>query len=315
MSRGRNGLRLKTLKYNLELTSRCNLRCGMCPMDEIDRPYEDAPWWMVEKIAAEMKELGLKMRYLHELGEPLLYKKLPEAIDLFPGRLRLDERDAPDGGKGEGDPLDVVVADHPFNRHADSGGLREIPGRKARGRRRERPSFSRALARQEYPGGHPADDHAAHPARAHARHRGFLRAPQVPPGARHAEDLRRSRHFRGHGAPPGLLRLLSGHAVPVVRDPRQWKRQPLLLRLRCDPAARKREDADDSRDRVVADARRHRGRFSTHDFSKLPRCAECFKNPAAAPPVTDRVWMLAQKLPSYVKDPLRRFLNRPNPES
>src|SRR5690348_16315233 len=71
MSRGRNGLRLKTLKYNLELTSRCNLLCGMCPMDEIDRPYEDAPWWMVEKIAAEMKDLGLHMRYLHELGEPL----------------------------------------------------------------------------------------------------------------------------------------------------------------------------------------------------------------------------------------------------
>jgi len=85
MSRDRHGLRLRTLKYNLELTSRCNFRCGMCPMDDIQRPYEDAPWWMVEKVAAEMKDLGLKMRYLHELGEPLLYKRLGEAIDLFPG--------------------------------------------------------------------------------------------------------------------------------------------------------------------------------------------------------------------------------------
>ena len=32
-----------------------------------------------------MRELGLPMKYLHEMGEPLLYKRLPEAIDLFPG--------------------------------------------------------------------------------------------------------------------------------------------------------------------------------------------------------------------------------------
>ena len=85
MSRGRNGLRLHSLKYMLELTSRCNLRCGMCPMDVLTRPFEDAPWDMVEDVARQMKDLGLKMRYLHEMGEPFLYKRLPEAIDLFPG--------------------------------------------------------------------------------------------------------------------------------------------------------------------------------------------------------------------------------------
>ena len=42
MSRGKDGLRLKSLKYMLELTSRCNLRCGMCPMDVLTRPFEDA---------------------------------------------------------------------------------------------------------------------------------------------------------------------------------------------------------------------------------------------------------------------------------
>ena len=85
MSRGKNGLRLGTLKYMLELTSRCNLRCGMCPMDALTRPFEDAPWDMVEDVARQMKSLNLKMRYLHEMGEPFLYKRLPEAIDLFPG--------------------------------------------------------------------------------------------------------------------------------------------------------------------------------------------------------------------------------------
>ena len=54
-------------------------------MDVLTRPFEDAPWDMVEDVARQMRELGLPMKYLHEMGEPLLYKRLPEAIDLFPG--------------------------------------------------------------------------------------------------------------------------------------------------------------------------------------------------------------------------------------
>jgi len=85
MSKGKNGLRLRSLKYMLELTSRCNLRCGMCPMDVLTRPFEDAPFDMVEDVARQMRELDLPMKYLHEMGEPFLYKRLCEAIDLFPG--------------------------------------------------------------------------------------------------------------------------------------------------------------------------------------------------------------------------------------
>ena len=80
MSRGKNGLRLGSLKYMLELTSRCNLRCGMCPMDVLTRPFEDAPFGMVEDVARQMKDLKLPMRYLHEMGEPFLYKRLPEMV-------------------------------------------------------------------------------------------------------------------------------------------------------------------------------------------------------------------------------------------
>ena len=53
--------------------------------------------------------------------------------------------------------------------------------------------------------------------------------------------------------------------------------------------------------------------FRTGDFSQLPRCAECFKNPAAKPPLTDRLWRYAQAFPW--KDPFRRFLNVPGGEN
>ena len=104
MSKGKNGLRLRSLKYMLELTSRCNLRCGMCPMDVLTRPFEDAPFDMVEDVARQMRELRLPMKYLHEMGEPLLYKRLPEAIDLFPGVCVSTNGDAAERAVVEGHP-------------------------------------------------------------------------------------------------------------------------------------------------------------------------------------------------------------------
>jgi hypothetical protein len=78
-------LDLSTAKIGVELTSRCNLRCGMCPMGNLGRPEDDMPWWLVEKVAADFRENGIQARWLHEMGEPLLYPRLAEAIDLFPG--------------------------------------------------------------------------------------------------------------------------------------------------------------------------------------------------------------------------------------
>ena len=74
-------LDLSTAKIGVELTSRCNLRCGMCPMGNLGRPEDDMPWWVVQKIAADFRDNGIQARWLHEMGEPLL----AEAIDLFPG--------------------------------------------------------------------------------------------------------------------------------------------------------------------------------------------------------------------------------------
>jgi hypothetical protein len=74
----------KRIKVGLELTSKCNLRCGMCPLPVLRRPYEDMPWPLVEKAEREIHGLGFKLKWLHEMGEPLLYPRIDDAIRLFP---------------------------------------------------------------------------------------------------------------------------------------------------------------------------------------------------------------------------------------
>jgi hypothetical protein len=78
-------LDLAGAKVAVELTSRCNLRCAMCPMVNLGRPEDDMPWWLVAKVAADFADNGIGVRWLHEMGEPLLFPRLAEAIDLFPG--------------------------------------------------------------------------------------------------------------------------------------------------------------------------------------------------------------------------------------
>ena len=75
---------LKRIKVGLELTSKCNLRCGMCPLPVLRRPYEDMEWSLVEKAEREIHGAGLKLKWLHEMGEPLLYPRIGDAIRLFP---------------------------------------------------------------------------------------------------------------------------------------------------------------------------------------------------------------------------------------
>lgn len=74
----------KRMKVGLELTSKCNLRCGMCPLPVLRRPYEDMDWSLVEKTEKELHGLGFKLKWLHEMGEPLLYPRIGDAIRLFP---------------------------------------------------------------------------------------------------------------------------------------------------------------------------------------------------------------------------------------
>lgn len=74
----------RRIKVGLELTSKCNLRCGMCPLPVLRRPYEDMAWPLVEKSEREIHGAGLRLKWLHEMGEPLLYARIDDAIRLFP---------------------------------------------------------------------------------------------------------------------------------------------------------------------------------------------------------------------------------------
>jgi len=74
----------RRIKVGLELTSKCNLRCGMCPLPVLRRPYEDMAWPLVERAEQEIHGAGLRLKWLHEMGEPLLYARLDDAIRLFP---------------------------------------------------------------------------------------------------------------------------------------------------------------------------------------------------------------------------------------
>lgn len=78
-------LEIKRAKVAVELTSRCNLRCAMCPMHNLGRPLMDMPLPLVEKVAEDFRTNGLTVSWLHEMGDPLLYPHLAKAIDLFPG--------------------------------------------------------------------------------------------------------------------------------------------------------------------------------------------------------------------------------------
>jgi MoaA/NifB/PqqE/SkfB family radical SAM enzyme len=77
-------LNARRIKVGLELTSKCNLRCGMCPLPVLRRPYEDMAWPLVEKAEREIHGAGLRLKWLHEMGEPLLYARIDDAIRLFP---------------------------------------------------------------------------------------------------------------------------------------------------------------------------------------------------------------------------------------
>ena len=78
-------LDIGSAKVAVELTNRCNLRCGMCPMNRLGREDADMPMELVRKVAEDFRANRLTVSWLHEMGEPLLYPRIAEAIDLFPG--------------------------------------------------------------------------------------------------------------------------------------------------------------------------------------------------------------------------------------
>lgn len=310
MSRNRKGLRLHTLKFALELTSRCNLRCGMCPMDVLTRPFEDAPFDMVEDVARQMRRLGLNMKYLHEMGEPLLYKRLPEAIDLFPGvcvstnATLLDEewsRKILDSSLSRIRLcIDTLKPDvYPIVR---KGGKFETVVENiqrflemSRGRKIvvEIQRMITTQTREETARDFREFFHLD-------RYRQATVISKTCEGLDTAEltELHQAYYGCFQGTPyQWFVILCNGDVTHCCYDYDGTQklgnvREKTIEEIAASPFLATIEDG-----------------FRRGDFSQLPRCAVCFQNPAARPPLSERVWRFAQALP--VKLPFRRLLNVP----
>lgn len=67
------------VEASIEITTRCNLACIMCPRGAINRPIKDMSLSLFKKIIEEMAPWA-ELIYLHGLGEPLLHKDLFKMI-------------------------------------------------------------------------------------------------------------------------------------------------------------------------------------------------------------------------------------------
>jgi len=66
----------------IETTSRCNAACTFCPRDTMNRPKETMDDALFEKVVRECATAKCKLLHLHNFGEPLLDKALPDRIAL-----------------------------------------------------------------------------------------------------------------------------------------------------------------------------------------------------------------------------------------
>ena len=78
---------------NIELTSRCNKSCWCCGRRKIDKDYPeiamnygDMDFELVKKIEKQLPN-DIVIQF-HNNGEPMLYPRLKEALQLFKGRIR-----------------------------------------------------------------------------------------------------------------------------------------------------------------------------------------------------------------------------------
>ncbi|GAB4279823.1 MAG: radical SAM protein [Candidatus Rifleibacteriota bacterium] len=69
---------------NIEPTNRCNLACSFCPRKTSQRPEYDLDWSLFLRLVAELKKEGPILRvFLQKDGEPLLYARLVEMVEIL----------------------------------------------------------------------------------------------------------------------------------------------------------------------------------------------------------------------------------------
>jgi radical SAM protein with 4Fe4S-binding SPASM domain len=65
----------------LEITSRCNFNCRMCPRHNLKRPLMDFDKKLFFKVMDELDEHGVEGVWLYSLGEPILHKNWKEMVE------------------------------------------------------------------------------------------------------------------------------------------------------------------------------------------------------------------------------------------
>ncbi len=64
----------------LEMTSRCNFNCRMCPQKNLKRPKKDMPGELYRKAVDELDERGIEGLWIYHLGESILHPEFKENL-------------------------------------------------------------------------------------------------------------------------------------------------------------------------------------------------------------------------------------------
>jgi len=64
----------------LEMTSRCNFRCTMCPQHDLERPRMDMPGALFRRTVDELDVHGIEGLWIYHLGEAILHPEFKENI-------------------------------------------------------------------------------------------------------------------------------------------------------------------------------------------------------------------------------------------
>jgi MoaA/NifB/PqqE/SkfB family radical SAM enzyme len=297
------------IKVGLELTSKCNLRCGMCPLPVLRRPYEDMEWPMVEKAEREIHGAGLKLKWLHEMGEPLLYARIDDAIRLFP------EASLSTNGLVLTDEIGAKLLASPLKRIricVDSVNHEVYPQLRTGGDFDKLVVLTRAFLEQA----------KGHPIRIEIQKmRSRLTLTETVDDFRNLFDLKRYRNARViektcealdvneetdlHGKFYGCVQGAFFTWVVIFADGRvthccyDAHGDQVLGDLKTQTL---NEILDGPRFAIMQDA------FARRDFTNLPRCAECFKHGGESNAFND-VLTRVQNLPGVAKDVVRKVID------
>ena len=294
----------RRIKVGLELTSKCNLRCGMCPLPVLRRPYEDMAWPLVERAEREIHGAGLRLKWLHEMGEPLLYARIDDAIRLFP------EASLSTNGMLLTEAMGARLLDTPLRRIricVDSVNPDVYPRLRTGGDFERVVELTRTFLRQAK--GHPVRIEVQKMRsrltvdESIADFRRMFAGAHIIEKTCEALDVNEETDLHGkfYGCVQGafftwVVIFADGRVTHCCYDAHG---DQILGDLNTDSL---QEILAGSRMLAMQDA------FARRDFTNLPRCAECFKHGGESRAFND-VLAGVQNLPSAAKDVVRKVID------